>query len=123
MFHSRWIHWDFSLIYSLRSHYDSEIDSSSNINDYREYLLGGKGGRCVELTTLSASCADCLEILGAPNTWTPKGLSRPVQIDLAFALVMVHCVKQKMTFEKGAGFIVATYPVYSDKLILSLCVK
>jgi hypothetical protein len=25
----------------------------------------GKDGRCVELTTLPPSCADCLEILGA----------------------------------------------------------
>jgi len=36
---------------------------------------------------------------------------------------MVHCVKQKMTFEEDAGFIVATCPVYSDTLILILCVK
>jgi len=27
---------------------------------------GGKGGRCVELTTLPSSCADCLEI------WEPQ---------------------------------------------------
>jgi len=29
-------------------------------------LLGGKGGRCVGLTTLPSSCADCLEI------WKPQ---------------------------------------------------
>jgi hypothetical protein len=27
----------------------------------QEYLVGGKGGRCVGLTTLPPSCADCLE--------------------------------------------------------------
>ena len=33
-----------------------------NRNEYQEYFLGGKGGRCVGLTTLPPSCADCLEI-------------------------------------------------------------
>jgi hypothetical protein len=39
---------------------------------------GGKGGRCVGLTTSPPSCAVCLEILGASPFWTPKGFSRPV---------------------------------------------
>ena len=47
-------------------------------NKSQEYLLGGKGGRCVELTTLPPSCADCLEILGASNTCKPKSLSRTI---------------------------------------------
>ena len=33
---------------------------------YQEYFLGGKGGRCVGLTNLPPSCADCLEI------WEPQ---------------------------------------------------
>jgi hypothetical protein len=41
-------------------------------------FLGGKGGRCVGLTTLPPSCADCLKNLGASTSWIPKGLSRPV---------------------------------------------
>jgi len=41
--------------------------SASNRNEYQEYLLGGKGGRCVGLT-LPPSCADCLEI------WEPQPL-------------------------------------------------
>ena len=48
-FDSRWCHWNF-LIY----------DPSG-----RTVALcgtGGKGGRCVELTILSPSCADCIEI-------------------------------------------------------------
>jgi len=36
-------------------------------------FLGGKGGRCVGLTTLQFSCADCPEIL---NLLEPNG---PVQ--------------------------------------------
>jgi hypothetical protein len=39
---------------------------------------GGKGGRCVGLTTLPLSYADYLEILGASNSWSRKGLSRHV---------------------------------------------
>jgi hypothetical protein len=31
---------------------------ASNRNDYQGYILGGKGGRCVGLTTLPPSCAD-----------------------------------------------------------------
>jgi hypothetical protein len=35
---------------------------------------GGKGGRCVELTTLQNSCADCLEIWEPQPPGTLKGL-------------------------------------------------
>jgi hypothetical protein len=31
-------------------------------NEYRGYLVGDKGGRCIVLTTLPPLCADCLEI-------------------------------------------------------------
>ena len=37
-----------------------------NRNEYREYFLWGKAGRCVGLTTLLLSCVDCLEI------WEPQ---------------------------------------------------
>jgi len=37
-------------IKSFRSHYGPGVDSASNINEYQEYFLGGKGGRCVRLT-------------------------------------------------------------------------
>lgn len=37
------------------------------------------GGRCVELTTLPTSCVGCLQILGALNSYIPKGLSVPVK--------------------------------------------
>jgi hypothetical protein len=41
-----------------------------NINEYQEYFLGGRGGRCLGLTTLPTSCAKCLEIseLQIPGT-------------------------------------------------------
>jgi len=51
---------------SFRPHYGPVVDSASNRNEYREYFLRGRGGRCVGLTTLPNSCANCLEI------WEPQ---------------------------------------------------
>jgi hypothetical protein len=42
------------------------IDAAFNRNEHKEYFLGGKDRRCVGLTTISPSCADCLEI------WEPQ---------------------------------------------------
>ena len=67
-FDSQWCRWNFSLTQSFRPHCDSEVDSASNRNEYQEYFLGGKGRRCLGLTTLPPSCADCLEI------WEPQTL-------------------------------------------------
>ena len=38
-------------IKSFRSHYGHGIDPVSDRNDYQGRFLGGKGGRCVRLTT------------------------------------------------------------------------
>ena len=64
-FGSRWDHWVFSLTYAFRLHYGSEVDSASDRNQYRGYILVGKGDRCVGLTNLPLSCTGCLEILTA----------------------------------------------------------
>jgi len=73
-FDPRWCHWDFSLTKSFRSHCVPGADSASNTDEYQEYFLGGKGSRCIGLTTLPHSCADCLEI------WEPsRACNRPVQ--------------------------------------------
>ena len=61
-FDSRWCNWNFSLTKSFRTDYDPGVDSAFNINEYQKYYLVSKGGRCVELTTLLLSCADCHEI-------------------------------------------------------------
>jgi len=63
---------EFSIDIILPAAMWSWVDSASNRNEYQEYFLGGKGGRCVGLTTFPPPCADCLEI------WEPQGLSRPV---------------------------------------------
>jgi hypothetical protein len=51
---------------SFRPHYGPGVNSTSNRNEYQEYFLGGKGGRCIRLTTLPPSCADCFEV------WEPQ---------------------------------------------------
>jgi hypothetical protein len=71
MFNSRWGHCHFSLALSFRSYYCLGIDW--------ELFSGGKGGRRIGLTTLPPSCVYSLKILGVSNSWSPKGLSRPVQ--------------------------------------------
>jgi len=53
------------LTLSFRPHYGSGVDSASN-RRVPEMFPGGKGGRCVGLTTWPPSCADCLEI------WEPQ---------------------------------------------------
>ena len=65
-FNPRWCHWNFSLTYSFRPHCGPGVDSASNRNEYQEYFLGGKDGRCIGLTTLPPSCADCIGI------WEPQ---------------------------------------------------
>jgi hypothetical protein len=69
-FDSRWCHWNFSLTYSFRSHYGPGVDSASNRNEYQEYFPRSKGGRCIGLSTLPPSCADCLEIVESQTPGT-----------------------------------------------------
>jgi hypothetical protein len=68
---------ELSFTHSFWPHSVPGVDSASNKSEYQEHFLGGKSGRCIGLTTLPPSCADCLEILGA-STLNPQGLSRPV---------------------------------------------
>jgi len=59
-------------IKSFRSHYVPGVDSASNRNEYQEHFVGGKGGRCVGLTTLQPSCAVVLNS-GNLNFLEPSG--------------------------------------------------
>jgi len=44
-------------------HYKPEsLGSTPNKNEYQEYFLGRKSGRCLGLTTLPPLCADCFQI-------------------------------------------------------------
>jgi len=81
-------------------------DSASNRNEYQEYVLGGKGGRCVGLTTLPPSCADCLEIWESE----PPGILRacPGQYRDCFTFLCSHH-QEKLLY-------------HCDTWYLSLCV-
>ena len=59
-------------IKSFRSHYGPGVDSASNRNEYQEYFLGVKSGRCVRLTTLPPSCAVVTKS-GSLNFLEPSG--------------------------------------------------
>ena len=65
-FDSRWCHWNFALVQFFRPHCGPGVDSAANRNEYQDYFLEGKGGRCIGLTTLRPSFADCFEI------WVPQ---------------------------------------------------
>jgi len=69
--------------------------------EYQGYLLESKGSRCVQLTTLPLSCVDRLVILGSTNSWSPKGLFRPVMGQL-YLLFMIN---SKVNFYKNGSII------------------
>ena len=60
------------------------VDSASK-NEYQD-IPGGKGGRCVRVTTLPPSCAECL-VIWSLNRPEPSGPHRPV-IGIALPLPM-----------------------------------
>jgi len=71
--------------------------------EYQEYFLGGKDGRCIGLTTLPPSCAECHEISEPqpPGTlWACLGLQ---WVCFTFTFIFTSGVKQ-------------TYVRYSDVL-------
>jgi len=61
----------------FRSHYGPGIDSASNRNEYQDYFLGGKSGRCVRLSTYHHP-VPLSRNLGTLTSWNPLGHSRPV---------------------------------------------
>jgi len=72
-------------IKSFRSQYGPWVDSASNRNEYREYFLEVKSGRCVRLTTYHHP-VPLSRNLGALTSWNRLGLSRPVTWLLYFYL-------------------------------------
>jgi hypothetical protein len=65
-FDSRLCNCNFFFFLSFRPHNGPGVDSASNRNKYQKHFLGGKGDRCLGLTTLQLSSADCLEM------WEPQ---------------------------------------------------
>jgi hypothetical protein len=69
--------------------YGAGVDSASNRNEYQEYFLGDKGGRCVGLTTLPSSCADCLDIWESQPAGTLRASQACTRIALPWRLVAI----------------------------------
>jgi len=77
-------------IKTFRSHYGPGVDSASNRNEYHGAFPGGKGGRCIGLTNLSASC-DVVMYSGNLNFLEPSrtfqacnGTHLPIICDIFF---------------------------------------
>jgi hypothetical protein len=76
-FDYQWCHWNFSLAQFFRPHYGPGVVLAFDRNEYYSYFLVGKGGRCLQLTTLPPSCANCHEIWEpqtSKNFWASPGL-------------------------------------------------
>jgi len=87
-FDPRWYRWYFSLTYSFRPHTGPAVDSASYRNEYQEYFLEGRGGRCVraDLTTFMCPLSWNLE---ASTSWKPQGPSGPVMRLLRLYLYLI----------------------------------
>jgi hypothetical protein len=75
-------------IKSFRSHYGPGVDSASNRNEYQEYFLEVKSGRCVRLTT-NHHPVPLSRNLGALTSRNPLGLFRPV---MGLLYLLVDCM-------------------------------
>jgi hypothetical protein len=71
------------IFHSFPPHCGSGVDSASNRNEYQESLLEGKSGRCVGLTILPLSCADCLRSSGGLNLWCFSFIRNDVLMSMA----------------------------------------
>jgi len=67
---------------------------ASKRNEYQEYFLRGKGGRCVGLTILPFSFANCLEI------WEPQtpGTSGPFLARIGIALLLLSAHSKRIYY-------------------------
>jgi len=82
---------------SFRSHYGPGVDSASNRNEYQEYFLGGKGGRCVRLTTYYHP-VPLSRNLGTLTSWNPLGHSRPVTGLLYLIYIYIYIILSVLKF-------------------------
>jgi len=109
-FDSRWCHLNFSETESLRPHYDPGVNSASNRNEYQEFLLGGKGGRCVGLTTLPSHVPIVMKSRSL-NLLEP---SRPVQVRNGIALPFYYTnydIRNATWGEKKARVVLLRCPI------------
>ena len=103
-FDFQWRHWDFSLNLFFRPHYGSGVDSACNWNDYLEYFLEGREGRCVGLTNLPLTGSDFLEI------WETE----PLESIRACPGLYMELFTTTLTFKNSAGCPQSTFMYFYD---------
>jgi len=81
-------------------HYGPGVDSACNRNEYQEHFPGGKGGRCVGLTTLPPSCAVVMKS-GNLNFLEPSG---PLQASNGIALLVMNPISCSLWGFTGYAF-------------------
>jgi len=97
---------EFFMTQSFLPHCGPGVDWASNRNEYQEYFLGDKGGRCVGLTILPPSHDACLE------TWEPQnpGTLRVCPVagldDLEKGKVFCPCLVTVLTALSSCIFVV-----------------
>jgi hypothetical protein len=96
---SNWCHWNFSLTESFCPHHGLGVNSASDRNEYRNYFMGGKGGRFIGLTTIPPSYAYCVEIWEPSTSVNPQDLSMPIEGLLFYFLcfIMLHKYEKVMS--------------------------
>ena len=85
-------------IKSFRSHYGPGVDSASNRNEYQDYFLEGKGGRCIRPTNLTPSCGVVMKS-GNLNFLEPCG---PLQVCNGTDLPLPYCLTNARTATEAA---------------------
>jgi hypothetical protein len=70
----------FCVTNSFRLHHSLGVESASDKNQCQMYVLFGKVGRCLKLSSLLPCYAGSLEILRASNSCSPHGLCKPVWV-------------------------------------------
>jgi hypothetical protein len=77
-----------SFIYIIRPNCGPGVDKACSRNECQEFFVGGRGGRCIGLTTSSPSCAGWLEIWDSQPPGTLRAF--PGLLLGLFCLLLVH---------------------------------
>jgi hypothetical protein len=71
---------EFCVTNSFRLHHSLGVVSASDKNEFQQYVLFGKVGRCLKLSSLLPSYAGSLKILRASNSCSPHALCKPAWV-------------------------------------------